>query len=350
MSNYFWCDVNLKNIENNINVIRDLIQNKKLIAVIKGDAYGLGSKKIAEFIEDKVDIIAVGNIDESLCLDNINKDILILSPLCTKDDFKDERDNLILTLDNEEILNELDKETKKRVHIYVDTGMNRMGIKPNKLDSFIERVKNEFPNLEIDGIYTHLHNAKDVNYTLKQIELFKSTVEKYKDKVRIIHCMASSAIVNDQLRKACDFTTGSRAGNVLYGYIGFNKGIKKTYEYYAKPVNTYKVSKGQTLGYGCLFKADKDMEIGIIECGNVHGLGISREIKNNVFYDIFRMVYRRFKERSVIFNKNVPVKILGKVNMNITIISMENCSKDSVLKVDISPIISDSSIEKRYIY
>ena len=40
-----------------------------------------------------------------------------------------------------------------------------MGIKPNKLDSFIERVKNEFPNLEIDGIYTHLHNAKDVNYT-----------------------------------------------------------------------------------------------------------------------------------------------------------------------------------------
>ncbi|EOU1975965.1 alanine racemase, partial [Clostridium perfringens] len=65
MSNYFWCDVNLKNIENNINVIRDLIQNKKLIAVIKGDAYGLGSKKIGEFIEDKVDIIAVGNIDES---------------------------------------------------------------------------------------------------------------------------------------------------------------------------------------------------------------------------------------------------------------------------------------------
>ncbi len=104
----------LKNIENNINVIRDLIQNKKLIAVIKGDAYGLGSKKIAEFIEDKVDIIAVGNIDESLCLDNINKDILILSPLCTKDDFKDERDNLILTLDNEEILNELDKETKEK--------------------------------------------------------------------------------------------------------------------------------------------------------------------------------------------------------------------------------------------
>ncbi len=46
MSNYFWCDVNLKNIENNINVIRDLIQNKKLIAVIKGDAYGLGSKKL----------------------------------------------------------------------------------------------------------------------------------------------------------------------------------------------------------------------------------------------------------------------------------------------------------------
>lgn len=350
MSNYFWCDVNLKNIEKNINIIKDLIEDKKFIAVIKGDAYGLGSKKIAEFIEDKVDIIAVGNIEESLCLEDIKKDILILSPLCTKEDFNDERENLILTLDNEEILECLNKETKRRVHIYVDTGMNRMGIKPEGLDSFIERIEKDFPNIEIDGIYTHLHNAKDVNYTLNQINLFKSTTQKYIGKVRVIHCMASSAIVNDQLRKACDFTTGARAGNVLYGYIGFNKGIKKTYEYYAKPVNTYKVAKGQTVGYGCLFKANKDMEIGIIECGNVHGLGISRKIKNNVFYDIFRMVYRRFKERSVIFNNNTPVKILGKVNMNITIISMENCSKDSVLKVDISPIISDSSIEKRYIY
>ena len=69
---------------------------------------------------------------------------------------------------------------------------------------------------------------------------------------------------------------------------------------------------------------------------------------------MFSMIYLEWfiedLKRSVIFNNNVPVKILGKVNMNITIISMENCSKDSVLKVDISPIISDSSIEKRYIY
>lgn len=350
MSNYFWCDVNLKNIENNIKVIQDLIGDKNLIAVIKGDAYGLGLKDIAKFIENKVNIIAVGNIEESLALKEIKKDILILSPLCTKEDFYDERENLILTLDNEEILSELDKNINKRVHIYVDTGMNRMGIKPDRLDSFIEKIQKDFKNIKIDGIYTHLHNAKDVDYTLKQIALFKSTVEKYKDKVRVIHCMASSAIVNDDLRKACDFTTGARAGNVLYGYIGFNKGIKKSYEYYAKPVNTYRISKGQTVGYGCLFKADKDMEIGIIECGNVHGLGVSREIKNNVFYDMFRMVYRRFRERSLIFNKNVPVKILGKVNMNVTIISMENCTKDSLLKIELSPIIADSSIEKRYIY
>lgn len=350
MSNFFWCDVDLKSIENNINVIRKLIGDKKLISVIKGDAYGLGSVEIAKFIEDKVDIIAVGNIEESLLLKDINKDILILSPLCTEEDFKDERENLILTLDNEEILDKLPKNTKKRVHIYVDTGMNRMGIKPSKLDDFINRVEKDFPNIEIEGIYTHLHNAKDVNYTLNQINLFKNTAEKYVDKVKVIHCMASSAIVNDELRKACDFTTGARAGNVLYGYIGFNKGIKKTYEYYAKPVNTYKVVKGQTVGYGCLFKADKDMEIGIIECGNVHGLGVAREIKNNIFYDIFRLVYRRFKERSVIFCNNTPVKILGKANMNITIISMENLTKDSKLKIDISPIISESSIEKRYIY
>ncbi|MPQ43963.1 alanine racemase [Clostridium tarantellae] len=346
MSN-FWCEVDLKKLNDNIDVIKKLVGNKKIIGVIKGDAYGLGIEKISEFLSNKIDILAVATKEESEKVYS-NTDILLLSPLCCKNDFNDERENLIFSIDNEKILDEIPKDRDKRVHIYVDTGMNRMGIKPNRLDYFINLINKDYKNIKIEGIYTHLHNCKNIKYTLNQVNIFKETVKKYIGEIPNIHCMASSAIINDEIRKAAEFTTVVRAGNILYGYIGFNKGIKKTYEYYANIINTYKVVKGEHIGYSALFKAKEDMNIGIIECGNVHGLGTTRETSNNLLYDIFRLIYRKFKKRHVIFCEGKAVNIIGKPNMNITIVDMKNVSKNSKLRIDISPIISEGSIDKIY--
>lgn len=345
----FWCEIKLNNIEENIRVIRNLVNNKKVIGIVKGDAYGLGKEKISEFLQEKVDMLAVGTLEESTLIEG-EQDILILSPLCTLEDFNCDKENIIFTIDNEEILTKLTKDIKRRVHIYVDTGMSRMGIKPERLDKVIEIIRNTLPNICIEGIYTHLHNSKNIKYTLKQVKRFEEVVTKYINEIPLIHCMASSGIINDEIRNACDFTTGVRAGNILYGYIGFNKGIKKVYEYYATPVNSCFVSKGSYVGYGNLYKAKRDMHVGILNCGNVNGVGILREIKNNVAYDILRLIFRSFIERPVIFNNGVPVKILGKPNMNVTLIDMTNITMDTKLRIDISPIISDSSIEKVYIY
>lgn len=345
----FWCEVYLNRLENNIKKIKEITENKKIIGVIKGDAYGLGLANIASFIEDKVDIIAVADIEEANKVSD-EKDVLILSPLCQENCFANNRENLILSIDNKEILNSINKEEEYRVHIYLDTGMNRMGIKPNELDNFIVKLRKEYSNIKIEGLYTHLHKAADEEYTLKQIKVFKNAAEKYKNEIPTIHCLASSGIINDKLRQAAEFTTAARAGNILYGYIGAGKGLQQIFNYYAKAVSTYPVKSGQTVGYGAKFKATKNMTVGILPVGNVHGLGVTREIRKNVFYDVVRAFVRAFKDRPIIYTAGKPVQVLGKPNMNVTIINLENYDKNTKFKLEMSPIISNSLVEKRYIF
>ncbi|WP_297521228.1 alanine racemase [uncultured Clostridium sp.] len=344
----FWCEVYLNRLENNIEKIKKLTKEKSLIGVIKGDAYGLGLADIANFIEDKVDIIAVADIEEANKV-SYETDVLILSPLCQETCFSHNRKNLILSIDNKEILNSISKDEEYRVHIYLDTGMNRMGIKPVELDEFIKYIKTNYTNVKIEGLYTHLHKAADEEYTLRQIAVFKNATEKYNGEIPLIHCLASSGIINDKLREAASFTTAVRAGNILYGYIGAGKGMQKVFDYYAKAVSVYEIKNGETVGYGAKYKANKDMTVGILPVGNVQGLGVTREIHKNIVYDVVRAFIRSFKERPIIYQEKNAVQVLGKPNMNVTIIDFENYNKDSKFKLEMSPIISNSLVEKKYI-
>lgn len=343
----FWCEVYVDRINHNINKVKELVGDKKIIGVIKANAYGLGRDNIANHIKDKVDILAVGELKDAENI--IDKDVLLLSPLSQKEVFLNPKENLILTLDNEEALDYINKEKEYRVHIYVDTGMNRMGIKPQRLDSFIEKIEGNFKNIKIEGIYTHLHKCHDVEQTLVQIKLFRKFTEKYKEKVEYLHCLASSGILNSKLREAAKFTTAVRAGNIMYGYIGLADGFKKSYDYYAKVDATYKVKAGETIGYGALYKAKSDMTIGIIPVGNIHGLGVAREIRKSFFYDVFRAAVRSFKERPIIFNNGRAVEVIGKPNMNVTIINFNGSNVEDKFKLEMSPIISDGLIECKYI-
>lgn len=343
----FWCEVYLDKLYNNLKIIREMAEDKKVIAVVKGNAYGLGLKEISMAIEDKVDYFAVADMDEAKSL-NTEKEVLLLSPLISKEDFNTELKNIIFTIDNKAIIKDIPTELEAKVHIYIDTGMNRMGVRGEELGEVIQEIENNLPNIKIDGVYTHLHKTSDVKYTLKQIERFKSYIEPYKSKFSMIHCLNSSGFINDDIRKACEFTNAVRAGNIIYGYDGTGKGLARIYNYYAKPVNICEVKKGETVGYGGLFKARKAMKIGILGFGNIEHFGFNKEQKKNIFIDMLKAAYNSIKFRPVIFAGNRGIKVLGRPNMNITIIDMEGISKDELLRVEISPILADSRVKKVY--
>jgi alanine racemase len=344
----FWCDVYLDKIKNNVDRIKQLTNNKKLIAVVKGNAYGLGIEGVTGYLDSFVDLFAVGDIEEAKRVKS-EKEILLLSPLVTATDFNIDMDNVIFTIDNENILEKLPNEMSFKIHLYIDTGMNRMGIKHDRLDFVIDKIRNDYKNIIIDGIYTHLHNGSDVKYTKNQISIFKSAVEKYLGIIPNIHCLNSTCTLNSEYREMTDFTNCVRAGNLLYGYDGLTQGFKKAYGFFAKPVNMHFVKKGEPIGYSCRYKAKQDMQVGVLGFGNIEHFGFNKAVKHNLFYDIIKVIYNHIKFRPVIFAGNKGVRVLGTANMNTTLISMEGIGLESILRIDISPILADSSVEKNYI-
>lgn len=347
-----YLEVDLSKINENISIIRNILGNKKIIAVVKGNAYGLGISKICEFLKDKVDMFGVSNLNEGLELIEIgieNK-IIILTPIINEEYFKNENiEKFILTIDSKEVLSLIPKNLNITAHIYVCTGMNRKGIKPNELHEFINFVSENYPNVNIEGIYTHLHNTKDEEYTLKQIDMFHKIIKNYEDKY-FIHLLNSGGVINESIRSRGSFSHGVRVGNIIYGYDGYDIGIKQSFNYYAKVLSLYDVKEGENIGYGNKFFANENMKIGILEIGNIQHFGFYREYRKNFIYDLLKFIYRYFKKDFEIYKGHRGIKIIGKSNMNLTLINGEGLRVGDYVRVNISPILGDSSILKKYLY
>lgn len=341
----FWCEINIDNVEHNIKKIREKT-NKKLMAVVKASAYGLGIENMTLILDDLVDGFAVSNIEEALKVKS-KKDILILYPELGDDDIDLIKDNFIITVDNRIILDKLEGAGREcRVHIYVNTGMNRFGIKPDELKSFIDDIRAKYKNIVIHGIYTHLHNTGNSDYTLKQIESFRDAVKGYINEIGNIHMLNSNGFL--KYNENADFDNWVRLGNVLYGYNSASYGYKKVFSYRAKAIRVYNLNQGEAIGYGNSYKAKKNIEVGILDVGFIDKLGCVLETKDNILRDIAKAVYHHVKYHSGISHNGRIIRILGKPNMNFTLIDMSGIEEDAVFNIDLPSVIADSSIPKKY--
>ncbi|QLY78634.1 alanine racemase [Clostridium intestinale] len=342
-----WCEVYKDKIIHNVDLIKKK-SSKKLMAVIKSNAYGLGINEISSILSPLVDSFAVSTLEEAQSL-TIEKDILVLTPLCVFQDYNDINSNIILTIDDEEDLSYLNMEKQYRVHIYVNTGMNRFGIEIDKLPKFIDYIKSNYKNVIIEGIYTHLHNAKNTNYSLKQIENFKRCVTPYIGIIPNIHCLNSNGFLNDVLYEACDFTNFIRIGNLLYGYSGLDKGFKQTYSFKSKILKSFKVTKGNTVGYGDKYKAPRDMLIGVLPIGKIHNFYCSVNRHGLSLINLLRIIYRFFVPLKELYFEDNPINIISQPNMDNTLIDATHLKVGDIITVKLSPIIADSSIKRIYI-
>lgn len=341
----FWCEVNLKLIDENIKKIRQHT-NKKIMAVIKGNAYGLGIENISEFLEDKVDCFAVTYLDEALKIKS-EKDILIMTPDYKDEDFSSMKDNFIITLDDLDSVHKLTALGKQfRTHIYVNTGINRFGISPYRLENFVADVNKLSKNIIIEGIYTHLHNTNNKKASINQISLFKTSVEKYLNGTYTIHLLNSNGFV--KYNNYCSFDNTLRVGGILFGFDASDKGYKKVYQFKAIPINIYKVEKGKNIGYGNFYKTRKNTLVGVLDFGYIDKFYCPETIFDSKLLSLMgRIYYKNQYKKSISYNKK-PVKILGSVNMNYTLIDMESLPENPVLDVEISSMAADSSTPKKY--
>ncbi len=305
-----YVEVNLDILKDNTKeIINKYNDYKYYFGVVKSNAYGHGEYVVNTLVEAGINYIAVSYLDEALKVREYNKDIPILCfvPVDLDDLNTAIENNITITIANETyldyLLNKLNKKVK--VHIKLDTGMNRLGIKnKDEFDSvYFKLTNNKFITLE--GIYTHLSTVGLHEKTYdNQIEKFKYLTKDIDlNKIPIVHITSSANLVShDKL----EFTNGVRLGSILYGYNPTirtsNKGIinklrnlrnrymqkkynlskvytdvelniKPCFKMYTHIMQIKAVKKDEYIGYGLSYKAKDNMKIAIIPVGYNNGIG-----------------------------------------------------------------------------
>ena len=185
--------LNFNNLCDNINYYYNTF-NKKIMAVLKNNAYGHGLKEISEYLDknEKVIYLVVNNIKEALYLrnNNIKKDILILGNIESNDLPLIKDRNLTISINNIKTFYLLiENEFKGKVHININSGMNRLGIAPFELERILKS------SLNIEGIYTHyLGDERDFTNIKLQQEKFINAISKINYEKYLIHDVSSNNV------------------------------------------------------------------------------------------------------------------------------------------------------------
>lgn len=273
---------NMEQMKNNIS------SNTKIMGVIKADGYGHGAIMIGKELErlDYVFGYGVATAEEALSLRNadLKKPILVLGytfPHCYKDLISNEiRFTVFKSEMLEGIANCAAKLGKKaKIHIKVDTGMNRIGINPD--DAGLEFIKEalSFDNIEIEGVFTHFARADEtdktsVNGQIDQISQFLNRIEKELGlNVPVKHCSNSAGII--ELREANMDVV--RAGISLYGLWPSNEvrrdiiSLKPVLSLKSRIVYIKQVEKGTPISYGGTYVTKENTRIATIPIGYADG-------------------------------------------------------------------------------
>ena len=188
-----YAEINIKNIKNNVEkIIQHYNDYTYYIGVIKADCYGHdGLETVKAIIDGGCNYLAVATLDEALIVRKTFKNIpiLCLGPVPSKHIDLCISNNITITINSLEYLKELDKYdlSNIKVHIKLNTGMNRLGISSiDELKTVISILNNK--KVFIEGIYTHLYNADNKDIYEKQLNIFKELI----DSIDIDNIAASS--------------------------------------------------------------------------------------------------------------------------------------------------------------
>ena len=282
-----WIEIDTDALEYNVKAIQSILPKKTdFMAVVKANAYGHGDVLIANsLVQMGIRNFAVATLEEGIRLrkHGIKADILILGYTSVLHAIKLMKYNLIQTVFDDVYAEQLNQSGRKlRVHLKIDTGMNRLGESCNNLSS-IERMYH-YENLTVEGIFTHLCTcdsllSEDVTYTKLQIARFNEVILSLKEKgyhSGKTHVQSSYGVLN--YPELCyDYV---RIGIAMYGVLSqkgentkANLPLKPVLSVKARIVMVKEVQPGETVGYGRAFTAPHKMKIAIASIGYADGIG-----------------------------------------------------------------------------
>lgn len=362
--------VERKNLKHNLKIIREIIskdeRQPKIIAVIKGNGYGLGLVEYAHFLVDNgVDFFAVATVEEAIKLreNGIKQDILMMSSTAVKKDIEMLIQNkIILTIGSNEagkVIEEIshNMNQKVRAHLKIDTGFGRYGFIYSKKEEMIEAIKS-WKNIQLEGAFSHFSLAfygkgKEVK---EQFDRFMQCIDVLKEndiEPGMLHICNSSAFLRFQNMHL----DAVRIGSALLGRLSISNtyGFKKV-GYLKSDVAEIKiVPAGYNIGYSNSYTTKRETKIAIVPCGYADGFNV--KVDRDMFRPIDKLRYIVRDIKDAFKNKKLYVtingekcEVLGRLGMfHVSVdITDKNIKVNDEVHFEISPMFVDSNITRDY--
>ncbi|MGE8513108.1 MAG: bifunctional UDP-N-acetylmuramoyl-tripeptide:D-alanyl-D-alanine ligase/alanine racemase [Chryseobacterium culicis] len=286
-------EVNLNAILHNINYHKSLLKpGTKMMAMVKANAYGLGSYEVSEFLQHHhIDYLGVAYADEGVELrkKGITTPIIVMNPeqhsyqTIIEYNLEPEIYSFRVLELFYEAVQKSGYDKKYPIHIKLETGMHRLGFKDFELDQLSETLSQK--NVKVQSMFSHLSSSdmpEEKEFTLKQLEVFDKNSSYLTEKLGyapIRHILNSAGITSykdhqhDMVRIGIGMLGESADPEIqkqLQSVVSFKTVISQ--------IST--VENGESVGYSRRYKADHPTRIATIPVG--YADGIPRLIGNQV--------------------------------------------------------------------
>lgn len=272
----------------NLNIIRENIKNyreklkpwQKFCAVVKADAYGFGAKKICREIDDLVDYFAVSSKEEFMSIKNIvSKPILLLEPIY-ENITKIARHGCEFCVSNVTQLNTIysialkNKNIKFKLHLAINTGMNRFGLNDkNDVLEIIRKVQ-KTQNISIFGVFSHFYCGNQENFVNLQSK-------KFLEFKKFLYEITNTKNITFHISNTSGFEFCHEFDMVRIGIGMYLFNNKDCFSLESKIVEIQNLKKGETAGYGRAFLAIQNTKVAVVNIG--YADGVMRNISGRGF-------------------------------------------------------------------
>jgi alanine racemase len=299
-------------LQRNLQRVRELAPDSKIMAIIKADAYGHGLVRVAQTLSD-ADAFGVACLEEAEQLRAAtvtNPIILLEGPHKTIDLSHIVQLQLDVVIHNESQLEMLEQEKLDdplQVWLKIDTGMHRLGFPVDKVSEVLERLSNCTNVTQAPKLMTHFAtaNEKDNPLTEQQLEIFNKVCNGLDYEKTIAN---SAAIINFP----ATHVDWIRPGLMLYGVSPMKEGhaskqgLKSVMTLESEIISIQHLSKDDSVGYGATWRCPEDMPVGVVAAG--YGDGFPRHAKSG----------------TPILVNDVRCSLIGRASMDMLTVDLRN--------------------------
>lgn len=313
-----WVEIDLDLLHANLRTIRGALgAGRKILLVVKADAYGHGAVDVArEALSADVEMLGVATLHEGIELRRagIGAPILILSPTLTGEAGEIVEHGLRSTMSRQAMVEALASTARAQqvvaaVHIEVDTGMGRSGVSAEEALPLAQAVA-ATPALHLEGLYTHFPDAdgSDLGFAEGQLRRFlavRAAIEAAGITVPLIHAANSAALVRVPGAALSLVRPGMLAYGVRPPAVPSSFAVRPVMSFRTRLLQVRELPAGHPISYGRTFVTPRAMRIGVVAVG--YGHGFSRNLSN--------------RGQMLVRGKRVPV--VGRVTMDMTMVDLE---------------------------